>query len=116
MIPLSRIAWGVMLLATALLIGGLVWWCGAVAGTVLSLPLLAMLPGFIRRNIYTAKWASLVLVFYVAGLLAEAYAMHARHVFALALSCVATLQFVSLLLFVRWTARERQAATAQTAA
>ncbi len=108
MMRLSRIAFAGAVAGEFALIGGLLWWCGAVAGSLLSLPLLVALPGLLRGDLYTAKWASLLLVFYVAGLLAESYAIHARHTIGVALSVIATIQFISLLMFVRWSAREMQ--------
>jgi uncharacterized membrane protein len=116
MTPLSRIAQAAAVATEAVLIVGLLWWCGWAAGLVLSLPLLATLPGLLRARVYTGKWASLLLVFYVAGLLAEGVAMPDRHTAATFLSCVAAATFVSLLLFVRWSAREAQAGLARTAA
>jgi uncharacterized membrane protein len=109
MMRLSRLAFAGVIVSELGLIGGLLWWCGPLAGALLSLPLLAALPSLLRGNLYTAKWASLLLVFYIAGLLAESYAIHTRHAIGMALSVVATVEFVSLLLFVRWSAREAQA-------
>jgi uncharacterized membrane protein len=114
--PLSRIALVAALVSHFALIAGLIAWCGVIAGAVLSLPLLVPLPGLLRRRTYTAAWASLLLVFYVAGLLSESYAIQSRHVVGLALSTVAALEFVSLLLFVRLSARERAELPAQKAA
>lgn len=97
-------------LATDLLLSaGLMAWAGWIAGLVLSLPLLAIAHGLWRKNLYTAKWGSLALVFYTSLLLAEAYAIRSRHWIALGLSAIAALEFVGLNLYVRWFAREQMA-------
>ncbi len=111
---LSEIARFAALGLHLLLIAGLVAWCGWLPGTLLSLPLLTPLPGLLRRRSYTAGWATMLLVFYVAGLLAEGVAMPGRRGIGTLLSVVAALDFVSLVLFVRLTARERLALAAQT--
>ena len=104
---LSEWARGVALAAHLLLIAGLVAWCGWLPGLLLSLPLLAPLPGLWRRSTYTAGWASMLLVFYVGGLLAEGIAVPARHVTGTILSVIAALDFVGVVLFVRLSAREQ---------
>jgi uncharacterized membrane protein len=97
-----------------LLMIGLLAWCGWLPGLLLCLPLLAPLPGLLRRRTYTAAWASMLLVFYVAGLMAEGVAVPERRMIGTLLSVVAALDFVGVVLFVRLSARERQAAAAQT--
>jgi uncharacterized membrane protein len=97
------------LLTDVLLIAGLCAWCGWFAGLVLSLPLLAILQGLWKKNLYRAKWGSLVLVFYTSLLLAEAYAIRSRHWVAIGLSSIAAIEFVALNLYVRFNARERLA-------
>jgi len=113
---LSRMAWIAVLASHLGLMAGLIAWCGWRTGALLVLPLIFPLPGLLRQRTYTAAWASLILVFYVAGLLAETYGLHLRHSVGGLLTLLAMFEFVSLLMFVRWAARERQAATAQTAA
>lgn len=108
----ARVAWGVALLAQAALAGGLVLWAGAVAGVVLSAPLLLTLPGLLRCRPRAAALAGYLMILYVAALLAEAFAMRARHAPALALACTAVVAFLALILFVRWAARERALQTA----
>ena len=97
-----------------LLMVGLIAWCGWLPGVLLCLPLLAPLPGLLRRNTYTAGWASMLIVFYVGGLMAEGVAVPGRRSIGTTLSVVAALDFVAMVLFVRLTARERQASAAQT--
>lgn len=108
----SRIALATALLAEAGLIAGLIAWCGLLPGVLLSLPLLLPLPGLLRGNSYTGAWASLLVVFYVAGLLSETYGMVSRHTIGGLLTAVAAVEFVALLMFVRWAARERRAVQA----
>lgn len=108
----SRYAWWVSVAAHLGLIAALWLWAGALSGFLITLPLLAALPGLIRRHSYTAGWLTLVLVFYVAALLAEAYSAPNRRAIALGLSELATLEFVALVLFVRFLARERKAGVA----
>ncbi len=114
MMKLSEWARGVALATHLLLIAGLVAWCGWLPGILLSLPLLAPLPGLLRRSTYTAGWASMLLVFYVAGLLAEGVAVPGRRMIGTILSVFAALDFVGVVLFVRLSARERQASAART--
>jgi uncharacterized membrane protein len=113
-VKLSRYAQIAALVLQIGLIAGLVAWCGPLPGLLLALPLLAPLPGLWRRRTYTAAWASMLLVFYVAGLLAEGVAQPQRRAVGSALSVVAALDFVALLLFVRLSARERAAPAART--
>lgn len=102
------------LVAHALLIVGLVAWCGWPAGGLLVLPLLAPIPGLLKKKTYTAGWASMLLVFYVAGLLAEGVAVPGRREVGTLLSVFAAIDFVGVALFVRLSGRERQALSAQT--
>lgn len=88
-------------------------WCGPLIGLLLVLPLLAPLPGLLAAKPYTAAWAAMLLVFYVAALLAEGVAVPARRGLSVALASLAALDFVSLVLFARLEGR-RRAAAAQT--
>ena len=108
----SRIARNVALLAHALLIVGLTWKVGLSVGLVLLLPLLAALPGLWRGQPYTYAWASMLLVFYCAGLLTEAYMRPSQAMHFRLLAIVAALEFVSLVLFVRLRAAEVRVAAA----
>ena len=110
----SRYALAAVLGAHALLVFALLRWCGWLPGLFLSLPLLVTLPGLLRARTYTAGWASMLLVFYVAGLLAEGVAIPARRVAGFALSALAAFDFLSLIAFVRLAARERAIAAART--
>jgi len=72
-----------------------------ILAAVLVLPLLAPLPGLLRGRAYTAGWASMVVSFYCALLLAEAYMWPSRRGALIALSVVAALDFVALMLFAK---------------
>ena len=101
----SRIAQNFALLAHALLIAGIGWKVGVSVGLVLLLPLVAALPGLWRGRPYTYAWASMLLVFYCAGLLTEAYMRSSQGTQFRMLAFVSALEFVSLVLFVRLRAR-----------
>lgn len=108
--PLSQWAWLAALLSHAVLAIGLWLWTGLLPGLLLALPLAAALPGLLRQRTYTAGWLTLVLVFYAAGLLSEAFTIPGRRQIGLGLSIVAMAEFTALVLFVRWHAREQAAA------
>lgn len=93
------------------LVIGLLAWSRSWLGLLVSLPLFAPLPGLLRGRDYTYAWASLLLVFYCAALLAEGVAMPAQKAPAWALAAVAALEFSALVLFVRLRSRERAAAS-----
>lgn len=106
-----RLALGGLLL----LIGLLLVESGGGLAALLALPLLLPMPGLWRGRAYTAAWASMLLAFYVALFLSEGYAEPARQLRHFGLASLSALVFVSLLLFVRLGARERQALTAASA-
>lgn len=108
----SHVARAVTLGLHAGLIGAIVHLAGAGLGLILLLPLLAPLPGFWLSRSYTFAWASMLLVFYCAGFLAEAY-MRPTLAWAMRVAAiVAALEFVSVVLFVRLAAREARAEAA----
>jgi uncharacterized membrane protein len=76
-------------------------------GWLLALPLLLPLPGLWRGKAYTYKWSSMLIVFYVGGLLAEAKANPASGPLALTLASVAALEFLALVAYVRFAAVDR---------
>ena len=108
--PLSSYAWVIALLLHCLLANALWVWAGLLSGLILVLPLAAALPGLIQRSTYTGGWLTLLLVFYIAGLMSEAFTIPGRREIALVLSIVAMLEFIAVVLFVRLTGRERAAA------
>lgn len=111
----ARWALRVALLAQAGLAAGLVAWSGWIAGVILSAPMLITLPGLLRRRPRAAAWAGYLMIVYFAALMSEAYALRSRHFDGLLLASVTLVAFFSLLLFVRWSARERHPATLATA-
>ena len=72
-----------------------------VLAAIAALPLLAILPGLLRGRAYTAGWASMVVSFYCALLLAEAYMLPRIKGALIVLSVVAALDFVALMLFAK---------------
>lgn len=109
--PLSQWAWALALAGHFVLANGLWLWAGLLPGLLLVLPLALAVPGLVRRSTYTAGWMTLLLVLYIAALLSEAFSMPGRRTVALALSCTAMFEFIALVLFVRFTARERPPAS-----
>ncbi len=77
--------------------------------TVLCLPLV----GLWRGKSYTCAWASMLVAFFVAGYLADGYAKPESRGWAFAIAGVAALDYVSLMMFVRFRATETAAARAQ---
>ena len=69
-----------------------------VLAVIAVLPLLAAVPGLLRRSGYTAGWACMVVSFYCALLLAEAYMMPTIKGALIALAVVAVFDFVALML------------------
>ena len=75
---------------------------------LLVLPLLLALPGLLRGRGYTASWASMLVAFYCALLLAEMAVQPKHHLSLLLLAGVAALDFVVLMLFAKGAkARDR---------
>lgn len=74
---------------------------------VLAAILLLPVPGILRGISYTFAWASMLVAFYVAGYLASGYARPETRVFAFLAAGVAAIDYLSLMMFVRFRARER---------
>lgn len=72
-----------------------------VLAFVAVLPLLTTLPGLLRGRAYTAGWASMLVSFYCAMLLAEAYMLPTIKGALVVLSVVAALDFVALMLYAK---------------
>ena len=108
-------ALGLALLTQLLLAVGLMLWSGWIAGAVLAAPMLLTLSGLLRGQPRAAAFSSYLMIFYVAALLAEAYALRERHVMGLTLASDAAVSFIALILFVRWAARERALRTGTVA-
>jgi uncharacterized membrane protein len=72
-----------------------------LTGALCALPLLVPLPGLVRGRPYTYAWASMLVVFYAAGLLVAAKSGAGPQWLALAI--LAALEFCALVLFVRFS-------------
>lgn len=90
------------------------WQAAGLLTALTALPLLAALPGVIRGRERTYGWASMLVAFYCALWLAEGYVRPAGQDLAFLMATLAALDFSALVLFARWTKRER-AATAPPA-
>ncbi|WP_051362307.1 DUF2069 domain-containing protein [Solimonas soli] len=75
-------------------------------GIASALLLFVPLPGLLRGSLYTCKWASMLLVFYCALLLSGGYAAPAQRGLLFGLAALAAADFVGMVLFVRFSARE----------
>jgi uncharacterized membrane protein len=83
-------------------------------GWLLALPLLLPLPGLWRGKPYTHAWCSMLVVFYIGGFLAEAWANPRSATPAFALALLGAAEFVALVLYVRFAAVDRRRAAATT--
>lgn len=92
---------GALALALFILIAGRGSRAHMLLAVVAVLPLLAALPGLWRRRAYTAGWACMVVSFYCALLLAEAYMLPSIKGALLVLAVVAALDFVALMLYAK---------------
>lgn len=114
---LIRLTHAVAMLSHGLLLVGLLWWThfsplGVVSAAILLVPM----RGIVRGNTYTCGWASMLLTFYCALLLADAYADTQDQAASFSLAALAALDFVSLVLFVRLRSRQRAAGESAAAA
>lgn len=69
--------------------------------TLAVLPLLPSLPGLLRGRAYTASWTSMLVAFYCALLLAEAYMLPRQKLALLGLAGLSAVQFVVLMLYAK---------------
>ena len=97
---------GVLTIALFALVAGRGTRAHWVLAVLAVLPLLWPAPGLWRGNARTAGWASMLVAFYCAFLLAEAYMLPRLKGALVALSVVAALDFVALMLFAK--AKKRQ--------
>lgn len=104
---LMRLKWAMWALHLGLAAGlfALIARSGSISHLVLAalviLPLLLPLNGLLRARAYTASWASMLVTFYCALLLSEAYMMPALKLPLLLLASVAAFDFVALMLFAK---------------
>lgn len=80
---------------------------------LLALILMLPLPGLLNGKSYTYAWASMLVAFYVAGYLAAGYARPDTRLWSFIAASVAALDYVSLMMFVRFRARERVVSAAR---
>lgn len=80
---------------------------GFSRASLLAAPLLLPLPGILRGRLYTYRWASMLLAFYSALYLAAGYHDPGTQTISFAIATLAALDFVGLVLFVRFSAREQ---------
>lgn len=103
----SQMARRVVLLTHALLMAAVMLRNPSPVSLVLVLVLCAPLAGLIRGRPYTYAWASMLIAFFVAGYLSDGFALADTRLSAFAIGSVAAIEFVSLMMFVRWSAREK---------
>lgn len=106
---LSKPMWQLALAAHSGLIVAVALRDASALSLLLAAILLPPLPGIIRKRPYTCAWASMLVAFYVAGYLAAGYAQPDERFGAFLMASLAALDYVSLMLFVRFTAREKAA-------
>ena len=92
---------GALIIALFALVAGRGSRAHLLLALIVVLPLLAAVPGLLRARAYTAGWASMVVCFYCALLLAEAYMLPTLKGALLALSVLAAFDFVALMLFAK---------------
>ncbi len=92
---------GALTLALFALLAGRGTRAHLLLGLLAVVPLLAAVPGLLRRRAYTAGWASMLVSFYCALLLAEAYMLPSAKAALIALAVVAALDFVALMLYAK---------------
>lgn len=85
---------------------------GLSSASLLAIPLLVAAPGLVRGHLYTYRWASMLLAFYAAGYLSAGYAEPQNKWSAFGMATLAALDFVGIVLYVRFLARERAAGAA----
>lgn len=78
-------------------------------GLFAALLLFAPLPGLLRGSRYVHAWASMLLVFYCALLLANGYAQPQTRLLMFTLAGLAAIDFTGLVMYVRFGTREAEA-------
>lgn len=74
---------------------------------LLALVLMTPVPGLLNGKSYTFAWASMLVAFYVAGYLAAGYARPETRLWSFLAAGIAAVDYISLMMFVRFRARER---------
>lgn len=112
--PLSPALRAVALATHLALIIGLLAFSRGKLGALFAMLLLLPLPGLLKGSERTHAGLSMLIAFYCAALLSNAYSGTALRGANLVLAGIAAVEFAALVLFVRFRARERQ--TTSTAA
>lgn len=94
------------------LIVGLILSGGTRLSVFAALLLFLPLPGMLRADGTTYRWATLLLTFYVSLLLAEGYAQPQTQATSFALAALAAADFVGLMVCSRLTSRAKPVQTA----
>ena len=113
--PLSALMRTLALAAHLALIAALLFVDRSPLTVLGALLLLAPLRGMWRGRLYTCAWASMLLAIYCALLLADGYARPQVQLKAFLMAGLAAADFVGLVLFVRFSAREAAARRTLTA-
>jgi len=108
--PLSRWPHAIAVAAHLGLIIGLIWTSRSTLGLLLALLLFLPLPGLLRGRERTHAWVSMLLAFYCAGLLSNAYVQTQGRALSFVLAALAAIEFCAAMIYVRWRAHERRAA------
>lgn len=107
--PLSRWPHAIAVAAHLGLIIGLIWSSRSMLGLALALLLFLPLPGLLRGRERTHAWASMLIAFYCAALLSNAYAQAEGRALNFVLAALAAIEFCAVMIYVRWRAHERRA-------
>ena len=84
----------------------LIWGSQSSLGLIGAFGLFLPLPGLLRGRERTHAWASMLLSFYCAALLSNAYTEPVHRGFSITLATLAAVEFSALVLYVRLRARE----------
>lgn len=104
--PLSLYARVTALVMHLALIVALIWGSQSSLGLIGAFGLFLPLPGLLRGRERTHAWASMLLSFYCAALLSNAYTEPVHRGFSITLATLAAVEFSALVLYVRLRARE----------
>lgn len=107
----SRYALGLAIIGNLGLIAAIAVISGASTGqlvlaAIFILPLIASLNGLIRARVYTAAWASMMALFYMAFAMVEYIAGNRSMGVDICLAA-SILLFVGTVVFAKWDAREQ---------
>lgn len=108
--PLSRWPHAIAVAAHLGLVAGLIASSRSLLGLLLALLLFLPLPGLLRGHERTHAATSMLIAFYCAGLLSNAYVQSEGRALSFVLAAVAAVEFCAVMMYVRWRAHERRAA------